>query len=88
MTVVRVGLGLVGLGLQELLVADGGEGGGLVNNGSGVDPLVNGDGLVNSGGLDGLSLDDGLDYMSVIIDGTEKEMTYWSRGCGGARAPG
>lgn len=60
-TVVRVGLGELGLALEELVVADGGEGGSLVNDGGGVNPLVNGDGLVNNGGLDSLSLDDGLD---------------------------
>jgi len=60
-TGVRVGLGGLALGLEELVVADGGEGGGLVNDRGSVNPLVNGDGLVNSGGLDGLSLDNGLD---------------------------
>jgi hypothetical protein len=60
-TVVRVSLGKLGLALEELVVADGGEGGGLVNDGGGVNPLVNGDGLVDNGGLDSLSLDDGLD---------------------------
>jgi hypothetical protein len=58
---VRVSLGTGSLGLQELLVADGGEGGSLVDNGGSVNPLVDGDGLVNSGGLNSLSLDDGLD---------------------------
>jgi hypothetical protein len=57
---VRVRLGSGSLGLQELLVADGGEGGSLVDNGGSVNPLVDGDGLVDSGGLNSLSLDDGL----------------------------
>jgi hypothetical protein len=60
-TGVRVSLRRLALGLEELVVADGGEGGSLVDNRGSVDPLVNGDGLVNSGGLDGFSLDDGLD---------------------------
>ena len=59
-TGIGVGLGGTGLLLEELLVADGGEGSGLVNNRGSVNPLVNGDGLVNSGGLNGFSLDDGL----------------------------
>lgn len=42
-------------------MADGGEGGGLVNNRGDVNPLVNGNDLVNSGGRNGFSLDDGLD---------------------------
>lgn len=61
---VRVGLGitLALLLLQELLVADGGEGGSLVDDGSLINSLVDRNGLVNSGGLDSLSLNNGLDY--------------------------
>ena len=47
--------------LEELLVTDSGKGGGLVNNGSSINPLVNRDDLVNGGRGNGLSLDDGLD---------------------------
>lgn len=63
--VVRVGVGLgltlALLLLQKLLVADGWEGSSLVDDGGLVDLLVNGNGLVDGGGLDGLSLDDWLD---------------------------
>lgn len=67
---VRVGLGLALalLLLEELLVADSGEGSSLVNDGSLVDSLVHRDGLVDGGGLDGFSLDDRLNYsLSVVI---------------------
>jgi hypothetical protein len=61
--VTRVGVSLSGAGLllEELLVADGGQGGCLVNNGSDINPLVNGDDLVDSSRSDGFSLDNGLD---------------------------
>ncbi len=42
----------------ELVKGDGREGGGLVNDRSLVDALVNGDGVVDSGGSDSLLLDD------------------------------
>lgn len=42
-------------------MADGGESGSLVDNGSSINPLVNRDDLVNGGRGNGLSLDDGLD---------------------------
>jgi hypothetical protein len=58
---VRVGLRRAALLLEELLVADGGKGSGLVDDRGDINPLVNGDDLVNSGGGDGFSLDDGLD---------------------------
>lgn len=61
-TVVGVGLWKLRLALEELVVADGGKSGCLVNDRSSVNPLVNRDGLVNDGGLNSFSLDDGLDY--------------------------
>ena len=58
---VRVGGGLRSLGLEEVGVGDGREGGRLVDDRGLVDLLVDGLGVVDGGGLDGLSLDDGLD---------------------------
>lgn len=58
---VRVGLGGAALLLKELLVADGGKSSGLVDDRGDIDPLVNRDDLVNSGGGNSFSLDDGLD---------------------------
>lgn len=56
-----MGLWRAALLLEELLVADGGKGGSLVDNGSDIDPLVDRDDLVDSGRGNGLSLDNGLD---------------------------
>lgn len=66
---VRVGRGLALalLLLEELLVTDGGEGSGLVNDGSLVNSLVDRDSLVNGSGLDGFSLDDGLNYVLLVM---------------------
>ena len=58
---VRVGLWGAALLLEELLVADGGKGSGLVDDRGDIDPLVNRNDLVNSGGGNSFSLDDGLD---------------------------
>jgi hypothetical protein len=59
---VLVGVGLLRLLLlEEVGVGDGREGSGLVDNRSLVDLLVDGLSVVDSGGLDSLSLDDGLD---------------------------
>lgn len=65
---VRVGLSLTLalLLLQELLVADGGESSSLVDDGSLIDSLMDGNGLVNGCGLDGFSLDDGLDCKTSV----------------------
>jgi len=61
--VASVGVGLWGarLLLEELFMADSRESSGLVDNRGSINPLVDGDGLVNGGGLDGFSLDNGLD---------------------------
>lgn len=58
---VGVGLRSVGLLLEELLVADGRESGGLMDNRGDINPLVDRDDLVDSGWCDGLSLNNGLD---------------------------
>lgn len=47
--------------LQELGLRDSRQGGGLVDNRGVVDLLVDGRGVVNDGGLDSLTLDNGLD---------------------------
>jgi hypothetical protein len=65
----RVRVGLVGVGVRgelllvgkELLVGDGGESGGLVDDRCLVDFLVDGVGVVDNGWCDGLTLDDWLD---------------------------
>jgi hypothetical protein len=63
MTGVRMGLwSRAVLLLEELLVADGGESGSLVDDRGNIDPLVDGDDLVNGGRGDGFSLDNGLDW--------------------------
>lgn len=60
---VLVGVGLLRLLLlKEVGVGDGREGGGLVDDRSLVDLLMDGLSVVDSGGLNSLSLDDGLDY--------------------------
>lgn len=59
---VRVRVGSLSLLLfEEIGVADGGQGGGLVDDRSLVNLLVNGGGVVDSGGLNSFSLNDGLD---------------------------
>lgn len=62
MVVVGMGVGLAGrlLLLQELLVGDGWQGGSLVHDGCLIDLFVDRNGLVDGGGLDGLSLNDRL----------------------------
>ncbi len=47
--------------LEEVRHANGRKGGSLVDDGCVVDLFVDTDGLVKDGGLDGLSLDHGLD---------------------------
>ena len=56
-----MGLWRAALLFEELLVADGGKGSGLVDDRGDIDPLVNRNDLVNSGGGNSFSLDDGLD---------------------------
>lgn len=51
--------------LEEVLVRNGWEGGGLVNDRGVVDLLVDSSGVVDSGWLDGLLLDDWLDCQDV-----------------------
>jgi hypothetical protein len=51
----------LGLLLEEVRVGNGRENGSLVDNGSVVDLLLDSDGVVDGGGLDGFTLDDGLD---------------------------
>lgn len=85
---VRVRVGSRSLLLfEEVLVRDGWEGGGLVNDRSVVDLLVDSSGVVDSGWLDGLLLDDWLDCQDVREGHREVvDVTHQSRGCGGARA--
>lgn len=62
----------------ELVHGDGGEGGGGVMLGFVLVHLVDGDGGVDDGGLDGLLLDDGLDVLGVgELDG----LRLWRGGC-------
>ena len=56
-----MGLRGAALLLEELLVADGRKGSSLVDDRGDINPLVNRDDLVNSGGSNSFSLDDGLD---------------------------
>jgi len=63
---VRVG-GLGSLGLEEVGVGDGREGSRLVNDRSLVDLLVDSLGVVDSGGLDSLTLDDRLDGLVDVV---------------------
>jgi len=67
--VASVGVGLWGarLLLEELFMADSRESSGLVDNRGSINPLVDGDGLVNGGGLDGFSLDNGLDGLVDVM---------------------
>jgi len=69
------------LGL-ELGQGNGGQDGVLVDDGSVVDLLVDGDGGVNVGVLDGLTVDDGLDgLVDVVVD------VLGGNGRGGSQSP-
>lgn len=61
-TLVRMGVSVSVrfLLLKELVMADSGQSGGFVYDGSLVDFLMDGDRLMNCSGLNGLSLDDRL----------------------------
>ena len=63
-SLVRVAHGTrtVRLGLEECVVGNARESGSLVDDRCVVNPLVNSVGVVDHGRLDGLSLDDGLDW--------------------------
>lgn len=73
--------------LEEFSSRDGWEGSSLVNDWCIVNLLVHTDGLVYNSRLEGLTLNDRLDYFQSIGDPTcAGGETYRSRGYGGARA--